>query len=110
MSGNEVLARLHQVHPGLQACPSFFSRLTSRRKAQCLPYVAAHLLTCRNRSGGEDLPVVRPALDQSTLESEAENLRGRLEALREPETPQSGKDAVRDQFGKARTPPERAPP
>jgi two-component system, NtrC family, response regulator AtoC len=100
MSGEEVFARLHEAHPGLRIV--FLTAFGSVEGAVLAMRNGAFDYLQKPFKRDDLLLVVRRALSHATLEREVETLRGRLEALGEPDHPQSRSPAMLEQIEKGR--------
>jgi len=100
MSGEEVFARLHEVHPGL---PIVFLTAFGSVESAVLAMRNGAFDYLQKPFNREDLLlVVRRALSHATLEREVETLKGRLEALGEADAARSRSAAMLDQMEKCR--------
>ena len=100
MSGEEVFARLHEVHPGL---PIVFLTAFGSVEGAVLAMRNGAFDYLQKPFNREDLLlVVRRALSHATLEREVETLKGRLEALGEADAARSRSAAMLEQMEKCR--------
>ena len=100
MSGEEVFARLHEVHPGL---PIVFLTAFGSVEGAVLAMRNGAFDYLQKPFKREDLLlVVKRALSHATLEREVETLKDRLEALGEADAAQSRSAAMLDQMDKCR--------
>ena len=100
MSGEEVFARLHEVHPGLPIV--FLTAFGSVESAVLAMRNGAFDFLQKPFKREELLLVVKRALSHATLEREVESLKGRLEALGEADAAQSRSPAMLDQMERCR--------
>ncbi len=100
MSGEEVFARLHEVHPGL---PIVFLTAFGSVEGAVLAMRNGAFDYLQKPFKREDLLlVVWRALSHAKLEREVETLKGRLEALGEADAAQTRSPAMLDQMEKCR--------
>jgi DNA-binding NtrC family response regulator len=100
MSGEEVFARLHQVHPGLPIV--FLTAFGSVEGAVVAMRNGAFDYLQKPFKRDDLLLVVKRALSHAKLEREVETLKGRLEALGEADAAQTRSPAMLDQMEKCR--------
>jgi DNA-binding NtrC family response regulator len=100
MSGEEVFARVHEVHPGLPVV--FLTAFGSVESAVLAMRNGAFDYLQKPFKREDLLLVVRRALSHASLEREVEALKGRLEALGEADAAQSRSAAMLDQMQKCR--------
>ncbi|HUZ97169.1 MAG TPA: sigma-54 dependent transcriptional regulator [Edaphobacter sp.] len=100
MSGEEVFARLHEVHPGL---PIVFLTAFGSVEGAVLAMRNGAFDYLQKPFKREDLLlVVKRALSHTSLKHEVETLKDRLEALGEADAAQSRSAAMLDQMEKCR--------
>ncbi|HUV69219.1 MAG TPA: sigma-54 dependent transcriptional regulator [Terracidiphilus sp.] len=100
MSGEEVFARLHEVHPGL---PIVFLTAFGSVESAVLAMRNGAFDYLKKPFKREDLMlVVNRALSHARLENQVEELKGRLEALGEADAAQTRSSAMLDQMEKCR--------
>ncbi len=100
MSGEEVFARLHEVHPGLPIV--FLTAFGSVESAVLAMRDGAFDYLQKPFKREDLLLVVKRALSHARLEHQVEELKGRLEALGEADAAQSRSTAMLDQVEKCR--------
>jgi DNA-binding NtrC family response regulator len=100
MSGEEVFARLHEVHPGL---PIVFLTAFGSVESAVLAMRNGAFDYLKKPFRREDLLlVVKRALSHSSLNSQVKELKGRLEALGEADASQTRSPAMLDLVEKCR--------
>jgi DNA-binding NtrC family response regulator len=100
MSGEEVFARLHEVHPGLSIV--FLTAFGSVESAVVAMRNGAFDYLQKPFKREDLLLVVKRALSHARLEREVEILKGRLESLGETDATQTHSPAMLDQMEKCR--------
>jgi len=100
MSGEEVFARLHEVHPGLPIV--FLTAFGSVEGAVLAMRNGAFDYLQKPFKRDDLLLVVKRALSHTSLKHEVETLKDRLEALGEADAAQSRSAAMLDQMEKCR--------
>ena len=100
MSGEEVFARLHEVHPGLPIV--FLTAFGSVESAVMAMRNGAFDYLQKPFKREDLLLVVKRALSHARLEHQVEELKGRLEALGEADAAQTRSSAMLDQMEKCR--------
>ncbi len=100
MSGEEVFARLHEVHPGLAIV--FLTAFGSVESAVLAMRNGAFDYLKKPFRREDLLLVVKRALSHVTLEHKVEELKGRLESLGEADAAQTRSPAMLDQMEKCR--------
>ncbi len=100
MSGEEVFARVHEVHPGLPIV--FLTAFGSVESAVMAMRNGAFDYLQKPFKREDLLLVVKRALSHASLEHEVEALKGRLESLGETDGAQSRSPAMLDQIEKCR--------
>jgi DNA-binding NtrC family response regulator len=100
MSGEEVFARLHDVHPGLPIV--FLTAFGSVESAVQAMRNGAYDYLKKPFKREDLLLVVKRALSHASLEHQVKELTGRLEALGEADAAQTRSPAMLDQMEKCR--------
>ncbi len=100
MSGEEVFARVHEVHPGLPVV--FLTAFGSVEGAVLAMRNGAFDYLQKPFKREDLLLVVKRALSHATLKHEVETLKDRLESLGEADAAQSRSAAMLDQMDKCR--------
>jgi DNA-binding NtrC family response regulator len=100
MSGEEIFARLHEVHPGLPIV--FLTAFGSVESAVLAMRNGAFDYLQKPFKREDLLLVVKRALSHARLEHQVEELKGRLEALGEADAAQTRSPAMLDQMERCR--------
>jgi DNA-binding NtrC family response regulator len=100
MSGEEIFARLHEVHPGLPIV--FLTAFGSVESAVLAMRNGAFDYLQKPFKREDLLLVVKRALSRAHLEHQVEELKGRLEALGEADAAQTRSPAMLDQMERCR--------